>query len=64
MTKKKIGRDKKVSELKRRRVKGIPIIKHGTPQPGITKKEFMGLLEKASQPAEREEQSDSENSET
>jgi hypothetical protein len=59
MPKKRIKTDMKVSGLKRNRVKGIPVIRHGVPQPGITKQEFMDVLAKAVPPVEHEAQSDS-----
>jgi hypothetical protein len=58
MPKKRVRGDMKVSEIKHRRAKGIPIIKRGVPQPGITKQEFMDVLTKASQPVEHEGKSD------
>jgi len=36
MTKKKVRTDMKVGEIKHRRLKSVPTIKHGIPQPGIT----------------------------
>jgi hypothetical protein len=51
-------------ELKHKRVQGIPIIKHGAPQPGITKKEFMDVLARAVPPVSHEPESDSESSQT
>lgn len=56
--------DKKVSGLKRNRVVGIPTIKHGTPQPGITGGEFMGILKRAVKPDEHVSESDSGSSQT
>jgi hypothetical protein len=64
MTKKIIKNNKKVSGLIRNRVQGIPVVKHGVPQPGITKKDFMRILEKASKPIEHDGESDSESSQT
>jgi len=54
MPKKKIKKDKKMTVQHHKRVQGIPIIKHDHPQPGITKKEFIDILEKASQPVVKE----------
>jgi hypothetical protein len=64
MPKKRIRKDMKVSELKRNRVVGIPRIKHGAPQPGITKKEFMDVLARTVPPVSHDSESDSESSQT
>jgi hypothetical protein len=64
MRKRIIRIDKTVTNLKRNRIKGLPVIKYDVPQPGITKKEFMDVLTKAVPPVEHEAQSDSGNSET
>lgn len=50
MPKKRRKQDIKIGELKRNRVQGIPIIRRGVPQHGITKKEFMEVLAKAVKP--------------
>jgi hypothetical protein len=64
MTKKRVREDMKVGNMKNRRLKGIPMVKRGVPQPGITKKEFMNVLTKASQPIPHEPKPDLEKSET
>lgn len=64
MPKKKVRGNRKVSASTHRRAKGIPIIKRGVPQPGITKREFMDVLAKAVPPVEHEAQSDSGKPET
>jgi hypothetical protein len=64
MTKKKLRGDRKVNISTHKRARRTPVIKHGVPQPGITKKEFMDVLTKASQPIEHESQPDLGKSET
>jgi hypothetical protein len=64
MSKKKDKANKKVDSKKLRKSRGVPVIKRGVPQPGITKEEFMDVLAKAARPAEPETQPDEEKPET
>jgi hypothetical protein len=59
MPKKKVRSDMKIGEVKQhRRLKSVRAVKR-VPEIGVTRKEFHDILDRASQPINREAESDS-----